>query len=438
VVELPASLSALRRAVLQGDLSAADAVRRQHARLRNGHAFWHCASWVPDEAPAPGAGPLAGAALAHKDIFMLAGRAPGLGLGPGRPEPQAQPAEAIRRLSEAGAVVTGALAMAEYACGSTGDNDWLGRCVNPQDGAAVVGGSSSGCASAVAAGLTLASLGTDTFGSVRIPAATCGVVGFKPTWGAISNTGVQPLAPSLDTVGVLARNSADVALLFEVLDDPARPHPAAVAPSALRVAAWLDDAELSPEVAGLLRAPVRLCGAREQAFPSAEFERLSALAEIVLRAESARTYGAVLAASDLPPRARDIVLGGLALPRDWHGAALHARSGALRDFVAVHFSDADVLMLPALPRPVPDWRRVAPGNEQFQVRELLALHRYMGFVNYLGLPALVLPVACDANGRPVSVQLLARPHHEADLLSFAARLESTRAVAGRGAAPLMS
>lgn len=435
MTECPASLLALQRAVSLGDLSAAEAVRRQHARLLARHASWHCASWVPEQAPTPGAGPLAGVALAHKDIFMLAGRAPGLGLGPGQPRPLAQPAAAIRSLGAAGAVVMGMLAMAEYACGSTGDNEWLGRCVNPRDHAAVVGGSSSGSASAVAAGLTLASLGTDTSGSVRIPAATCGVVGFKPTWGAIPTEGVQPLAPSLDTVGVLARDSVDAALLFEVLRDPVLPRPAV--PGVLRVAAWLDDAALHPEVAGLLQGLARTCGAREQAFPSTEFERLSMLAEIVLRAESARTYGAVLKASDLPPRARDLVLGGLVLPRDWHGAALRARGGALRDFVAGHFGEADVLMLPALPQPVPDWRRVAPDEAQFQVRELLALHRYMGFVNYLGLPALVLPVAEDANGRPVSVQLLARPHREADLLSFAARLESSHAVAGRKAVPLM-
>jgi aspartyl-tRNA(Asn)/glutamyl-tRNA(Gln) amidotransferase subunit A len=110
------------------------------------------------------------------------------------------------------------------------------------------------------------------------------------------------------------------------------------------------------------------------------------------------------------------------MPADWHARVLAAREAELRAFLAEQFAHADVILLPALPRPVPDWAQVTPGDARFELRELLGLHRYMGFVNYLGLPALVVPVATDAAGRPVSAQLLARPHHEADLFSTAARI----------------
>src|SRR5690606_35766522 len=109
------------------------------------------------------------------------------------------------------------LAMAEFACGATGENPHLPLPVNPVDALAAVGGSSSGSGVAVASGLCYASLGTDTAGSVRIPAATCGVLGFKPGRGVLPDTGTHPLAPSLDTVGILARSAADAAEVFAAM-----------------------------------------------------------------------------------------------------------------------------------------------------------------------------------------------------------------------------
>jgi aspartyl-tRNA(Asn)/glutamyl-tRNA(Gln) amidotransferase subunit A len=106
----------------------------------------------------------------------------------------------------------------------------------------------------------------------------------------------------------------------------------------------------------------------------------------------------------------------------------------LRSFLAQHMAAGEVLLLPALPHTVSDWSQVTPGDAAFDLRRLLGLHRYMGFANYLGLPAMVLPVAMDKAGRPVSAQLVAGPHREAQLLSLASRIESMRDGAGRSAA----
>ncbi|MGE3863319.1 MAG: amidase family protein [Burkholderiaceae bacterium] len=424
MAELPPTLTALRAALAAGELSAPEALRLQDERFRAGHARYRCASWLPAQPPLQAAanGDLAGIALAHKDIFAMRDRLPGLGCGPGEYCPGQTPARALASLERAGAVELGALAMAEYACGATGANSWLGRCVNPLNDQAVVGGSSSGSAAAVAAGLVYGSLGTDTAGSVRIPAATCGVLGLKTTHGALPTEGVHPLAPSLDSVGIIAGSCADAAQLLAALRPmeqqrtpvPARP----------RLRAWLSDGPLHDEVARALEEAARELGAQQQALPAADFERWSAAAEIVLRAETAATHYASLSARTAPRALADIGLAGLSMA-EWRCRALAARPAIAARFVDEYLRDADILMLPALARPIPDWDRVTPGDEGFDAAELLGLHRYMGFVNYLGLPALVLPVARDARGLPIAVQLIARPHHEETLLTFAERFEAS-------------
>ena len=174
-------------------------------------AAWSSCS--PRVGPADADGLLAGVPLAHKDAFDTGLHAPRLG-GPratGEPRPAAS---VLRRLAGHGALNLGALAMAEHACGATAENPHAPTLMNPLDSAAAVGGSSSGSAVAVAAGLCPASLGTDTAGSVRMPAATCGLIGLKPTPGRLSAQGVAPLAPTLDTVGVIARDALDAASVF--------------------------------------------------------------------------------------------------------------------------------------------------------------------------------------------------------------------------------
>ena len=162
-------------------------------------------------------GPLHGVPLAHKDMFYRAGRIATCGSRILREHRQQVTATVIERLAAAGALWLGGLNMGEFASDPTGGNEHFGRCRNPWNPEYVTGGSSSGSAAAVAARLSYASLGSDTGGSIRTPAALCGVVGFKPTNGRVSVYGAMPRAWSHDCVGPLARTVRDCALIARVI-----------------------------------------------------------------------------------------------------------------------------------------------------------------------------------------------------------------------------
>ena len=422
-MSLPATLTELQRAIAGGELSAAQAWQLQRERRASLDARWHCLS-EPLEgqlAQAASSGPLAGIGLAHKDNFDTWGRSPGCGAGPGRSDPGRPAAGAIEQLRQAGAGHLGALVMAEHACGATSANAHFERCINPLHAEAVVGGSSSGSAVAVAGGLAYGALGTDTAGSVRIPAATCGLVGLKTTQGLIPTQGLSPLAPSLDTIGVLARTVADAAELLKPLAPTLKPSPN----TAPQLRAWIPGDWLHAEVARVLGELPSELGAQPVDL-QADHQHLSSLADVVLHGEVAQLQRAALLAGRLSAPVQALALPGLLMPPPWLPSALAVRCAELRRFCQTHLPAGSVLLMPALPHPVPDWQTVHPGQSGFVVRELLALHRCMGFINYLGLPALVLPIAKDSRGLPISVQLVGRPFHEHELLTVAAQLQERR------------
>ena len=373
-------------------------------------------------------GPLAGIGLAHKDIFQTAGRRPGAGHDHGGPDASAQPARAIERLQAAGASHLGALALAEFACGATGDNPHLPDCINPLHRDAVVGGSSSGSAVAVASSMVYGSLGTDTAGSVRMPAATCGLLGLKTTHGLISTEGVVPLAPSLDSVGILTRSAGDALQLLEVVAEPGMLRPAST--TTLKIAAWLPAESQHPDVAAALEQFARQAGATRETQPWPQLETMGRHAEIILHTEAAATHRQALLDGSASPAVEAVALPGLVIPAKWYDASLADRARHLVQFVQERLGTHDLLLIPALPNPIPDKNTVTPGRPGFDVRQLLALHRFMGFVNYLGCPSMVMPVARDFRGLPISVQVLARPFHERDLLAFAASVEKQLATTG--------
>jgi aspartyl-tRNA(Asn)/glutamyl-tRNA(Gln) amidotransferase subunit A len=427
---LPATLTGLQQAIGRGELTAREAWQMQLDRRDAIDARWHClsSSALGAQADAGDTGPLAGVGLAHKDNFDTWDRRPGCGVDSGSAQPGLAPAWAIERLSQAGAGHLGALAMAEYACGATSANPNFARCINPLHPDAVVGGSSSGSAVAVAGGLAYGALGTDTAGSVRIPAATCGLVGLKTTHGLIPSTGLFPLAPSLDNIGILARSAADARqILLPLL--PQAPGPDRAAP---RLRVWLPREGLHPEVEAALAQLAQPL----QAQP-VELERehlyLSQLADIVLHTEVAQQQRSALLEERLSAAVLPLALPGLVMPPAWCDAALATRGAQLRRFCHSFLAEpGSVLMLPALPKPVPDWQAVHVGQSGFAPRELLALHRYMGFINYLGLPSLVLPIGRDSRGLPISVQCVGRPFQELGLLSLAEHLQHKRGDAGPG------
>ncbi|MES2978898.1 MAG: amidase [Pseudomonadota bacterium] len=424
--ELPASIAGLRQAIAQGQTSAARAIESQWLNLAQSDRKFHAVTdQLPAELmPATAEGSLAGVGLAHKDIFDLPGRAPKLGRNTALPTdaPGRVAATVIQRLARHGAAHLATLAMAEYACGATADNPHLTRCINPLHANAMVGGSSSGSAVAVACGMAYGSLGTDTAGSVRMPAATCGVLGLKTTQGLLPLDGVFPLAPSLDSVGVLARTADDVRQLLRAACDKSLLRPASSATS-LRAAVWIPQGEVDGTIASAMQALAAQFDMTVKGSLDAH-PVLTQLASIVLHAEAAHTHREALQAGTLSPAVEAVALPGAVMPASWLAAALGDRARRLNDFVKGQFADQDILVMPALPMPIPDWQTVTPGQPTFDVRQLLALHRFMGFINYLGLPSLAVPIALDARGLPISVQLVGRPFHELTLLRFAERIET--------------
>ncbi|OZI74605.1 amidase [Bordetella genomosp. 12] len=412
---LPASIAALRAALAGGELSVADALAAQReafARQR-----WDCVANLLPAPPIPARNlPLAGVGLAHKDIFVLPEHAPHCGAGyawPGADEVS----PLVQGLAAAGAPPLATLVMAEHACGATGENPRYPLPQNPLDAQAAVGGSSSGSAVAVAAGLCYASLGTDTAGSVRIPAATCGLLGLKPTAGLLSNRGVAPLAPSLDTVGLLARSADDLRRVWEQLVPAAQSEPVQRIGTCWRHPEGEPDAEVLTVLEDYADrcAPQR----REVALPG--LSEWSRLGQTVLYAQAYASHAPALRGQEpaLGSLARALALTGAALPEAWLAQAQAERDRCTRDFLAQALADNDVLLTPALPRGVPDWEQVLTTSARFEARRLLDMFRWFAFVNYLGLPALVFPVGRDRRGRPVCVQAIGRAGAEARLLALA-------------------
>jgi Asp-tRNA(Asn)/Glu-tRNA(Gln) amidotransferase A subunit family amidase len=422
MTRLPATLTQLQHQLRGGQLSVAESLRLQRERFARRHAAHGCVVRVLKDSSQAEAenGALRGVALAHKDIFDLAGWAPGLGHSQGRSDPGRQPAQAIARLTHAGATQLATLGMAEYACGSTGHNPRMPPITNPLGLQLAVGGSSSGSAVAVASELVYGALGTDTAGSVRIPAATCALLGLKTTHGLIPTQGVQPLAPSLDSVGLLTRSADDARAMLAALTAPGDLRAAVAAP---RLKAWLPADRLHASVAAALKDFAARWPACELVDLLPEQPMLSSLSEIVLHHEAAATHRAALCDGTLSAGVEAVALPGLAIAPHWYQAALRDRAQRARDFFTAHLQHHDLLMLPALPQTLPTLASVTPGAPGFDVQQLLALHSFMGFVNYLGFPAMVIPLASDADGLPISAQFIARPFEELTLLAFAHKVE---------------
>jgi aspartyl-tRNA(Asn)/glutamyl-tRNA(Gln) amidotransferase subunit A len=409
-------MTQLQDNIRAGHVSAQDALLAQVRRGQSLNTQFPC---VVEELPLASHhdGPLAGIALAHKDIFQLNDRAPGCGVGMGLTHKGMAPANAISALQQAGASQWATLVMAPHACGATSQNMHFARCINPTDAGAAVGGSSSGSAVAVAAGMTYAALGTDTAGSVRIPAATCGLIGLKTTQGAISNLGCAPLAPSLDSVGILSRFPQDAREIWAALC-PQMPRLLAQQPVNCQL--WMPEKGVSPLVAQAVRNwTLQLNATVLEINMDESFEVLNRHAQRVLFYETAQTHLATLKEGTAEPSVQSIGLLGLGLPQSWYEESIQSRTFLLENFVNQHFGEADFLITPSLADTVPDWQTVQIGHSTFDRVALFAMHRYMGFVNYLGLPSLNLPIGRDAQGRAICVQVLARPYAEHQLLNFA-------------------
>lgn len=308
-------------------------------------------------------------------------------------------AAVVARLRAAGAVIVGTLGMHEAALGATSDNPWYGRIENPHRAGYTPGGSSGGSAAAVAEGLCVAALGTDTLGSVRIPAAYCGVFGLKPGHGIVPDDGVVPVDRSLDAVGVLARDAGDLAAVSRVIGAA---HPPVTLARLLLLA---DPGEVEPAVgAALVRAAAGLD------LPRSLLALPDALA--VIRLAGFVAAGRALLA-DIPDRAAP----GLS-PELRHMLGFCAGCAPqpeildrTRTVLRLALGDDGVLLMPTTPQAAFAHGRAPVTQADFT-----------GLANIAGLPALALPAGTDAAGLPVGVQLVGPPGSEDALLALGGTL----------------
>lgn len=396
-------------------------------------------------------GPLHGVPLAHKDMFDRAGELSEWGTKIHRGRVAARTATVIARLDAAGAVDLGRLNMVEFALGVTGHNDHTGHPRNPWDPSRVTGGSTSGGAAAVAARLVPGTLGSDTGGSIRVPASLCGIVGIKPTYGRVSRAAAMPLSFSLDHIGPLARTALDCALLLEAiagpdpLDRTTSQRPVGRLAAAidagvrgLRIGFARDGLEVAPEagIAALERdamAVFRELGARVHEQPIAPLAPINAARRIVLMAECAALHRELVRTrrADYNPETLARLLPGFALDAVDYLRALALRVPLLERFVAEVFQACDLLALPTCPVATPSLAETATGADARFVAVSNALGSAIGFANYLGLPALSVPMGFDARGMPVGLQLVGRPFAEALLLRAAHAFERATGLAAR-------
>jgi len=380
-------------------------------------------------------GPLHGIPLSVKDIFPVAGvrNTAGSKIFAGYVAPA--DCEVVRRLKAAGAVIFGKNHLHEFAYGVTTNNPHFGPARNPWNPEHVPGGSSGGSGAAVAAGIGYGSMGSDTGGSIRIPAALCGVSGLKPTYGRVSRAGVFPLAWSLDHCGPLARTARDLAAILEAIAgfDPADPASADMPAGGylraltgnlrglrLGVPANFFFDELAPEVEGAVRQAVRVLAdlgaeVKEVALPFAEYA--GAAAAVIITAEAAAFHRQLLAqrASDYGFDVRARLEFGLRVP-----AAVYLQAQRARRLILSHLLEAlqevDALVMPATPVTAPrlGQARVEINGREYDVRGTLT--RFSSPFNLAGFPALVIPCGFDGRGLPIGLQVVGRPFDEATIL----------------------
>lgn len=393
-------------------------------------------------------GPLAGVPLMHKDMYFRKGEVATCGSAIRRDMKTQVTSTAIARLDAAGALDLGRLNMSEFAVGMTGHNIHHGDCGNPWNPAHVTGGSSSGSGSATGARCIFGALGSDTGGSIRLPATVNGVVGLKPTQTRVSRYGAMALSASMDCVGPLARTAADTARLFEVIAgadplDPTasrRPVPAAEAAAlagadkglaGVRIGipkVFFED-DIDPQVAALLSASRRELAALGATLVEVDNPDLSPfvpLQMLVMGGEAASLHFATLKDrfDDYSPQVRARLLPGLTYPAVASEMAALLRPELTRSFVEAAFADCDVLHAPTLTIPAPTLEETRTADGPGMVAMIARLGLCTRPINYLGLPALTVPMGFTDNGLPSGFQLIGRPFAEARLFQVAGAYEA--------------
>ena len=455
------SIAQLQNALTSGDLSAREIAQHtlsaieQHNPALNAWTeitadrMWQEADVIDRQRrngqPLP---PLAAVPYAVKNLFDVAGYSTLAGASLFRDRPAArEDAWAVNKLAQSGAMLSGMLNMDAYAYGFTTENSHYGATHNPHDLTRIAGGSSGGSAAAVAAGLVHFSLGTDTNGSIRVPASLCGVLGLKPTFGRLSRSGSHPFVASLDHIGPFARSTADLALIYDALQghDPADafqanqpPQPTLAAlnkgQDGLRCGVlggyfqqWCND-DARSAVATAARA---LNASDEVTFADAEIARSSAF--LISASEGGNHYLPALRATPerFEPLSRERLLAGAMIPAAWYIQAQRFRRHFQQQVLPL-FAQFDVLIAPATP-----CSATTIGQETMHINGTdLPTRASMGMltqpISFLGLPVTTVPLQ-TAGGLPIGLQLIAAPFKEEMALRAAHALEQQGLVIAKAA-----
>ncbi|MEM6050354.1 AtzE family amidohydrolase [Erwinia sp. P7711] len=448
---LSLSIKELQGALSKGELSARDIAQQtlsQIARLNPAINAWTEVTQdrMLNEAdrldrlrqegqPLP---PLAAVPYAVKNLFDVAGHVTlaGATLFSDR-QVAKQDSWAVSRLASSGALLSGMLNMDAYAYGFTTENSHYGATRNPHDVQRIAGGSSGGSAAAVAAGLVNFSLGSDTNGSIRVPASLCGIFGLKPTFGRLSRSGSQPFVASLDHIGPFARSVDDLALVYDSLQGR-DPHDSFQAEKAMHPAHRLLEHGLeglrcavlggyfqtwcSDEARAAVKVAARALNAENEVlFPEAELARSAAF--IITASEGGNHYLPALRTQPerFEPLSRERLLAGAMIPSAWYVQAQRFRHH-FREQVLPLFEQFDVLIAPATPTTA-----TLIGQETMPVNGTdLPIRASMGMltqpISFLGLPVTTVPLQTPG-GLPIGLQLIAAPFKEEACLRAAWALE---------------
>jgi aspartyl-tRNA(Asn)/glutamyl-tRNA(Gln) amidotransferase subunit A len=383
-------------------------------------------------------GPLHGIPIALKDLCATQGVRTTAGSKILRDHIPAADATVTRRLAEAGTVLLGKLHMNEFAYGPDGDNAHYGRARNPWDLERLTGGSSSGSGAALAASLCLGALGSDTGGSIRIPAALCGIVGIKPTYGRVSRYGLTPLSWSLDHAGPMAKTVEDAALLLHTMagydardpgsaQRPVPDYPAALSGDVRGLRLGIPSEYfwdmLDPEVESAVRQAADVlqnmgASLHTVSWPALRFVTLAALIIVLVEASAYHEAWIRARPQDYAPDIALRLKWGLLLPTSAYPKAQRLRALLCQEGAQL-WRQVDVLLTPATmtAAPPPGQTHVRIGDRQMSTRE--AMLRLMRPFNLTGMPALSLPCGFTTAGLPIGLQIAGKPFDEATVLRVA-------------------
>jgi len=449
LVELASAIATRKVSAVDATQACLDRIARLDGRL---HAFItldadgalaRARALDADLARGVSHGPLHGVPVAYKDLFHVVGLPTSCGTKTAEYFRSDRDSTAVARLQAAGAVTLGKLNMTELALGPFGDNPHHGNVDNPWKAGHVSGGSSSGSGSAVAARLAFGALGSDTGGSIRLPAACCGIVGLKPTYGRVSRAGAMALSWALDHLGPMTRTVRDCALMFELIagHDPRdatssrRPAPAVRAGlegplNGLRLALpenyYFDG--VTAQVKSAVESAARTLesrGARVLPLRLPDPAGIVDVCNVLARAESAVIHSRVLRERphELGAAVRARLEIGLHISAHDYLQAGRLRARLAREFVDEVFGEVDAILAPAIPEPAPQLAAVTAGAVEEIVRRMGRFSRLTRPFNGLGLPVLALPCGLSADGLPLGLQIVGRPFDETTIFRLGLAVE---------------